>query len=607
MRIRLGLRWKILILTVLAPVALAIGTLWTMNSTVSGHQQDSIDESLRRSSSVFENMMSERARALEVAAAVIVRDPRFFSILTLPASPSDPQYRATVRGVAKDFHAITRSDLFEVLDRNGNLIASVGRGSSSAKSRSKRVLQALRGRAQTGILVEKQAHFQVTTVPVLAGGGVVGALLVGADIGGPLASRLRTLTQADVTFISGTTITGSTLNPRSRSMIRDAMAELAMVSRQPAGNIIELHGDSETWLTLVRTIPGSVPGQRQLYVMQRSLDIETAFLTGVQATMLQLFSLAALFAVLMGFLVAQRITRPVNRLVRGAEEMEKGNYDFPLDIRSEDEIGYLADRFRVMREREKHYVNQLEDVARQKSEFIAIASHELRTPISVIKGYVELFSTGGLGPTTEEQGKGLAAIDRGVLQLTKIAEDATRYAQMESERLNLSLEDHEVAQLTQDALAAAALDAPNRNVTLSSVVEPGLPTARVDGARLVQAIANLVRNGIRFTPDGGTVEVCAERAGDQLQIVVRDTGVGIPPERLDHVWERSYSTSDSMHHHSSAQLEFQSAGLGLGLPLVLRIVKAHGGAVRADSTQGKGSVFTIRVPYRGDDRLERAA
>src|SRR5512144_2676115 len=150
---RISLRWRILVLTALAPVALAIGTLWTVNEAVSRHQKDSIDESLRRSSNVFENMMAERARALEVAAAVIVRDPRFFSILTLPASPAAPQYRATVRGVAMDFHAITRSDLFDVLDRNGTLIASVGANSSSARSRAELVRAALKGHSKSGILV----------------------------------------------------------------------------------------------------------------------------------------------------------------------------------------------------------------------------------------------------------------------------------------------------------------------------------------------------------------------------------------------------------------------------------------------------------------------
>src|SRR5436309_12387396 len=104
-----SLRWKILAFTALAPVALALGTLWTVNRSVSAHLEDSVNESLRRSSRVFENMLSARASALEVAADVIVRDPRFSSILTLPAAPEDPEYRATVHGVANDFRSFTKS------------------------------------------------------------------------------------------------------------------------------------------------------------------------------------------------------------------------------------------------------------------------------------------------------------------------------------------------------------------------------------------------------------------------------------------------------------------------------------------------------------------
>src|SRR5262249_44644802 len=163
-----SLRWKILILTALAPVALAVGTLWTVNVAVSRHQKDTIDESLRRSSNVFENMMAERARALDVAAAVIVRDPRFFSILTLPAAPGDQRSRAPIRGGALDFHAIVRSDLFDVVDRNGTLLAAVGPNVSSAESRSALVRGALKGHPHSGILVEPNAHFQVTAMPVIA-------------------------------------------------------------------------------------------------------------------------------------------------------------------------------------------------------------------------------------------------------------------------------------------------------------------------------------------------------------------------------------------------------------------------------------------------------
>src|SRR5436309_1005715 len=148
---RLRLRWKLLAFTAVAPVLLALGTLWTVNRNVSGHLEDNIHDSLRRSARVFENMLSARADALGVTAEVIVRDPRFFSVLTLPASSTDTQYRATVRGVARDFQAITQSDLMEVLDRKGHVLASVGPSSSTHATRDPLVGRALEGEAASGI------------------------------------------------------------------------------------------------------------------------------------------------------------------------------------------------------------------------------------------------------------------------------------------------------------------------------------------------------------------------------------------------------------------------------------------------------------------------
>jgi signal transduction histidine kinase len=607
--VRVSLRWKILLFTALAPVLLALGTLWTVNRSVSGHLEDNIHESLRRSARVFENMLSARASALDATAQVIVRDPRFFSILTLSASSRDPQYRATVRGVARDFHDITQSDLFEVLDRGGQILASVGQASSAEETREPLVRAALPGRPQSGILVEREHHFQVTVTPVVAGGRVVGALVLGEEIGTALARRLRGLTHSEVSFVSSDKSTGSTLSdPRERAILLRALQGLDLEGAEPEhSSLIEVQTPAVTYLTLVRRIPGSDPEGRQLYVLQRALDVETAFIRQVQGVLVRLGALAILAALIVGFMVSERITRPMLRMVRGAEEMERGNYDFPLGIRSQDEIGYLAERFQDMRQRQKDYVASLEEVARFKSEFISIASHELRTPISVIKGFVELFSQGTLGAVTADQRNALAAIERSVKNLTRIAEDATRVAQIEGERLLLAPEPCDVDQIVRQAVSMAAGDAPNRDLAITTDVEPDLPAAHVDGPRLTQALANLVRNAIRFTPDGGAIEVRGAREGEHLVLSVKDTGVGIAPDRVRELFNRPFVARDSLHHHSSSVLEFNSAGLGLGLMLARGVVEAHGGEIEASSSPGKGSTFTIRVPYEGDAAAEAAA
>ena len=606
---RMKLRWKILTFTVLPLMTLALAALWIVNHSVSSQLYANIHEDLRRAAAVLENLLAARGRELTVAGQVIAQDPKFFSVLTIPGNANDPQVRATVSGVARDFNSITEADLFEVVNSKGQLIASVGRDASDEKSRFQLIDKTLAGRPIAGLLVQPGAHFQVAAMPVIAGGRVVGALLLGSRIGRELAEHLRSLTRSEVTFVSHQTTTGSTLERREDlSATLEALDQATRTggSGTAQGTMLQVRGGLHRFLTLAGTLPESVPDQRQYFVMQRAVDAETAFLRGIQTQLTELGILAVLAALLTGFVIAERITSPVRRLVRGAEEMERGNYDYPLEVKARDEIGYLAMRFQDMRQRQRAYVTSLEEVARLKSEFISVASHELRTPITVIKGYQELMIQGTMGSVNPHQVQALDAMGRSIGSLQRIAEDATRMSQVESERLVLTLDEHAVGSLIDQAMKAALELAEGRRVQMRRHVEPGLEPIRVDGPRVSQAVANLLTNGIRFTPDGGTVEIRARRDDEDLVIEVRDTGVGIPPDRQKHVFERLSVVRDSLHHHSSSTLAFNSAGLGLGLSIARGIVEAHGGTLRLESAVGRGSTFTIRIPIR-QDQNEMAA
>jgi signal transduction histidine kinase len=606
---RLPLRTRILLITVVPIVTLVFTTLAVVNHTITRQVRQSIHDDLTRASKVAENVLQARAGTLALAGDVIARDPKFFSVLTIPGSGLDPQLRSTVAGVARDFNLLVHSDLFEVLDARGRLLASVGRESSDEEGRRPLVARALGGSAAAGVLTRDGEHYQVQVVPVTVAGRTVGALLLGLRIDDRLAADLRELTRSHVTFVSDGVSTGSTLDRRED---RDALLEVVqrqgggLDARLAQGTVFEVHTRGHVDVTLAHGIPGADPGQRQLYVMQRSLDAETAFLRGMQGGLIGLGVLALVFAVGAGILIAQRIISPVHRLVRAAEEMERGNYEFPLEIGGHDEIADLSRRFDDMRGKQRQVVSSLEEMARVKSEFIAVASHEIRTPISIIIGFQELMAQGELGPITAEQKDALNAIQHGVQTLTRIADDATRMSQIESERLVLSCAPEAVTVMLEEAVQAALRDAPRRHVpvTIESAGAPEI--AVVDGPRLTQAIANLVRNGVRFTPDGGRVTVRA--AGDEhtLEIAVSDTGVGIPHEKQRHVFESAFMVRESHHHHSSSTLEFNSAGLGLGLSIAGGIVRAHGGTILLESEVARGSTFTIMIPLQGA-ALEKAA
>jgi signal transduction histidine kinase len=603
------LRWRILLFTAVPMVVLTLATIWIVHDTVSRRVHMRVEEDLRRAAAVFEDMLGERAEQLGVTSEVIVRDPRFFSVLTLPGSHADPYYRNTVAGVGRDFNAITHADLFVVIDAGGKTVASVGRDRAPDVARSELVKTAFReGRPAHGVLMTGKNHFQVTATPVIAGGRISGVLVVGARIGQELAEKLRELTRSDVSFVSAGAISGSTL---ARTEDKSTLLEFLAAPRDPAVDLSELAGTGGVSLTLARPIPGSRPVDRQFYAIQRSLHAETAFLGEIQATLGQLGFLAILIAIVAGLLISERITQPLQRIVRAAEEIERGNYDFPVTAEGKaqaDEIGYLARRFDAMRQHERAYVRSLEEVARVKSEFISVCSHELRTPISIIRGFQELLQNEVMGPLSAEQKKAVRAIEEGTIKLEQIADNATRMAEIESQRLILAFDDHDVSDLVKVAVRSALHEARGRRVNVTTETERHVPLLVVDGPRLTEAVANLVRNALRFTPDGGRVEVRTRWQAPWLDIEVEDDGIGIAPERQDQIFERGILARDSRNHHSSTTLEFNSAGLGLGLAITRGIVEAHGGTITVDSALGRGSRFVIRLrpQVAEEDRREAA-
>ncbi len=593
---RLGLRWKLLLFTVPPLLSLTLASLWRVDQDVSGQVHRQVRDDLRRASAGFESMLRARADALAVEGGVIVRDPKFFSVVSLPVSWKDEQFRATVAGVAADFEAITRADVFAVLDTRGHVLASVGRYALSPEW----LADAASGeRTDAWAVAENGVQLQVVSTPVYADGRPVGLLVLGTAVDGALARELREISRSEVTFLVDGRATGTTLQEPADLAAALAAARASGAAPEKTGAaaaVYEHESGDDTWLAVARALPGSPSGVRHGYVMQRSLREETAVLRRIHAGLLVLGLVAVALALAAGLAIAQRITSPIARIVRAAEAMERGDYDFPLEARGGDEIGYLAERFVDMRAQQRQVVESLQESMRVKREFLTVASHELRTPITVIQGFQELFGGGALGPVSDAQRKALEAIGRSVATLSRIAEDATRVAQIADERLTLQRADQDLEPVLRGAVADALALAKGRAVRVECAVSPGAVCAHVDGARLREAVDHLVRNGIRFTPDGGQVLVWARAVGEHVHVEVRDTGVGIPAHRLEQLLERQAPVRDSDHHHSSNTLEFNSAGLGLGLSIVRGIARAHGGWLRAESREHQGSTFTLVLP-----------
>ena len=227
---------------------------------------------------------------------------------------------------------------------------------------------------------------------------------------------------------------------------------------------------------------------------------------------------------------------------------------------------------------------------RLKDEFLATLSHELRTPLNAILGWTQLLRAGpsGDGDITH----GLEVIERNVRAQTRLIEDLLDVSRITNGKLRLSVRPMLLPAIVQGAIDSARPAADAKGITLESYVAPDVAEINGDPDRLQQVVWNLLSNALKFTPSGGRVRVDADRANDRLFIRVSDTGKGIHPAFLPHVFDR-FRQADSSTTRSHG-------GLGLGLTIVRHLVELHGGSVQAESLgEGQGSTFTVELPASG--------
>jgi signal transduction histidine kinase len=342
---------------------------------------------------------------------------------------------------------------------------------------------------------------------------------------------------------------------------------------------------------------GDEVGGQLGFVLLRSLDQETAVLSRIRSDLYAAAAAVAVLALLVALAVSTGITRRVRRIVEAAVEMRRGNYDAPLDVRSGDELGTLAQEFDSMRRSQRHEIERLGEIDRMKSNFIAVASHEIITPITTIGAYADLMADGSLGQVSTPQRNAIDAIHRGVEFLTRLARDLTNMSLIDRGALPVRLGEGDVGRLVAEIGAQVAPLAARRRQRLEVVAEPDLSHPRVDSDYLGQAIMNLVMNAIRFTPDGGEVEIRARRLPASVEIAVRDSGIGISETDRERIFAKMGALRDA-NSHSSGTIEFNSGGLGLGLSIARGIVEAHEGSIRVESAVGRGTTFTISLPLR---------
>jgi signal transduction histidine kinase len=277
---------------------------------------------------------------------------------------------------------------------------------------------------------------------------------------------------------------------------------------------------------------------------------------------------------LLAWYLSRRITKPVLALSSAADEVARGRYDVDVpEVRSRDEVGHLADRFREM-------ASRLAEADQQERNFLMSVSHELRTPLTAIRGHVDALRE-GLADDPALRAASLDVIAAECGRLERLVGDVLDLAKLEANRFTVLTEEVEMQRLCEQAYRAFAEEARRRGIDYRRRFDAA-PTIQSDGDRVLQIISNLLANAFRWTPDGGTVELELAAENGTVSVAVDDSGPGIRSQERERIFRPFWSQD--------------STGTGLGLTIARELALALGGRIDLESEPGRGSRFELVLP-----------
>lgn len=358
-------------------------------------------------------------------------------------------------------------------------------------------------------------------------------------------------------------------------------AELRSQGLRPDPAVAD-QGVTETLRDLLG-LPGPI---RFTIVVSEPYTSRLATLDSVRGTLIFAGVIALVVSMVLGALIARRMTTPLARLRRAASRLAQGQLDERAPRSDIVEIDDLARQFNVMADRLSDSLRMLEADRDRLREFVADVSHELRTPIAALRAFTELQRDGGVDEATRRE-----FLDRSSEQISRLDWMSTNLldlSRIDAGIFPLDVRPGDLRDPIRSVVEAHAELAEQRGVSLLSEVPSAPVMLPFDRERIVQLLSNLVGNGLKFTPRGGQVRVILSDQPDGADLEVRDSGPGILAAELPHVFERFFRGTNVG--------DARASGSGLGLAIARSIVEMHGGQIEVASATGEGSAFTVRLP-----------
>jgi signal transduction histidine kinase len=308
-----------------------------------------------------------------------------------------------------------------------------------------------------------------------------------------------------------------------------------------------------------------------------ALPIQTEFQRNLLQGTLSALVVAICASIGVSLFVSRRILEPIQRLITASSRIANGNYEERVKIADDFEIAELAASFNRMAE-------ALEQTEQQRQALIADVAHELRTPLTTIKGYMEALIDGVVAADAET----FALIYHEADRMYRLVRDLQELSRLEAGQMVLDPRPLAVAEMVRGVTGRMQPQFDAKGVELSATVAADTGWVYADSDRLQQVLLNLLANALQYTSPGGRVVLRAFNERDKVCVVVQDTGIGIPPEHLSHIFARFYRVDKSRSR--------RGGGTGIGLTIVKHLVEAHGGSIAVASVPALGSTFTVALP-----------
>ena len=322
-----------------------------------------------------------------------------------------------------------------------------------------------------------------------------------------------------------------------------------------------------------------------------------------------------IFGLLGAFILAATMTRPIKVLVKGADLIGRGKLDTKIRVERKDELGWLAGEFNQMAER-------LKELDQMKKDFLSSVTHDLRSPLAAIESYVNEMLEGGVEEFAKTGVEDLTTIKNNTIRLSHFINDLLDMARIEAGKMEIEPQLLDLSSLVTEVVTIFMPKADKEKINLRIELPIDLPKVFADGDKIRQVLTNLISNGIKFTPPKGTITINAEQMMENPEFVlvkVSDTGVGIPPEDLNRIFDKFHRVGDVFEYvykndrlpedMDKALDKFRQVkevrekvkrgkGTGFGLFIVKSIVELHGGKVWAESKLGEGATFIFTLPIK---------